>query len=64
MCFRAFGQCFHVLLDTTLQKQAICKRAASKLPIIENIIEKLPLVRFSLPFLFRQTVEKLVVLFG
>ena len=33
------------------------------LPITENIIEKLLLVRFLLPFLFRQMVKKLHVLF-
>ena len=39
-------------------------RAVSKLPITENRIEKLLLVRFLLPLLFRQIVEKLLVLLG
>ena len=54
MSFHAFGQCFHLFID----------RAISKLPITENRIEKLLLVRFLLSFLFKQMVEKLHVPFG
>ena len=39
-------------------------RTVSKVPITENRIEKLLLVRFLLPLLFRQMVEKLLVIFG
>ena len=35
-----------------------------KLPITENRTEKLLLVRFLLPLLFRQMVKKLYVLLG
>ena len=45
-------------------KTGKCVKVLSKLPITENRIEKLLLVRFSLPLLFRQMVKKLLVLFG
>ena len=48
MSFHAFGQCFQLFIDIALQKpENMLKR-----------IEKLLLVRFLLPFLFRQMVER------
>ena len=40
------------------------KECSLSFPITENRIKKLSLVRFLLPFLFRQMAEKLRVLFG
>ena len=55
MYFHAFCQCFRLILDTTLQKPE--NMLQSYLSITENRIEKLLLVRFLLPLLFRQMVE-------
>ena len=44
----AFDQCFRQFLDKALQNRKICHKAISKLPITENRIEKLLLVRFLL----------------
>ena len=59
------GQCFRLILDTTLEKpENMLKKCVSKLPITENRITEFLLVCFLLPLLFRQMVEKLLVLFG
>ena len=58
MCRLAFGQCFGLILDTTLQKPKNIQK------ITENRIETLHWFVFLLPLFFRQMVEKLLVLFG
>ena len=52
--FYAFDQCFRQFLDKALQKP----ENMLKLPITENRIEKLLLIRLLLSFLFSQIVEK------
>ena len=55
--FNGFYQCFRQFLDKALQKQEkIYSRTISELPITENRIEKLLLVRFLLSCLFSQIV--------
>ena len=63
MSFHAFGQRFQPFTDTPLQKPENMLNI-SKLPINENRIEKLLVVRFLLLLLFRPIVEKLRILFG
>ena len=63
MSFHAFGQCSQLFIDTALQKNRNYDKNLS-LSFPENRIEKLLLVCFLLPFLFRQMVEKLRGLFG
>ena len=59
MSCHAFDQCFRPFLDIALQKprKYVKQQNISKLPITEKSIEKLILVRFLLPLLFRQMVE-------
>ena len=52
----AFGRCFQLFLDTTLQKPENVST--------ESRTEKLPLVCFLLLSSFSQMVEKLCILFG
>ena len=64
ICFHAFGQCFHLLLDIALQKaENMLKSYVSKLHTNENRFDKLLLVGFLLLLLFRQIIEKLCILF-
>ena len=58
LSFHAFGQYFQLFIDTALQKQENMLKSYSKLPITETRIEKLLLIRFLLPFLFKQMGEK------
>ena len=65
MSSHAFGQYGQLFIDTVLQNQKdMLKNSISKLPITENRIENLLLVRFLFPFLFRQMVEKLCIPIG
>ena len=65
MSFHTFGQCFHLFIDTALQKQKnVLKSYLLRLAITENRIVPLVQVRFPLTFLFRQMVNKLCFLFG
>ena len=62
MSFHAFGQCFRLILDITLQNPENMLKNYSKLSITENRIEKLLLVHFLLPLW--QMIEKILVLLG
>ena len=64
MSFHAFGQRFQPFIDTPLQKPDNMLKSIPKLPINENRIEKLLLVRFLLLLLFRLIVKKLCIIFG